>query len=197
VSRSLTAGTLAALQARQAEVLHLLDLVFSGGTLRFTSGPQDIVWSGNTYYASGSAMTFQAMTETTDPSGQRLRLTLDGVSLTAIAALLAQDYIGRLSTLRRAYLNASYAIISDPVVLFTGYLNTPFEVSEDPDGRWCKVETELVSPLAIFDQVRGITADPSSHQRHFAGDTFFSHIAGKAEGDFGWGPVPRSIFTIP
>ena len=187
MARTVTAPTLAALQGQQAEIVHLLDLAFSGGTIRFTSGPHNQVWNSNTYSAAGSAMSFDAIQESPDPSGQRLRLTLDGVSLTAITALLAQNYIGRLSTLRRGYLDGSGAIIADPIVLFTGYMNGAWEVSEDPDGHWAKVTTELVSPLAILDQVRGITADPVSHQRYFPGDTFFTHIANKPEGDFGWG----------
>ena len=107
--------------------------------------------------------------------------------MTAITALLAQSYIGRLGTLRRGYLNSGGTIIADPLILFTGYLNAPWEVSEDWEGRWAKVTTELVSPLAVFNQVRGITADPISHQRFYSGDTFFQHILDKPEGDQGWG----------
>ncbi len=195
MSRTITAGALAALQGQHAEICHLLDMVFSGGTVRFTTGPHNVTWSGNVYNAAGSAMSFEGVNETGDVSGQRLRLTLDGVELTAITALLAQNYIGRLATLRRAYLDTSGAIIADPLVLFTGYMNAPWEVSEDPDGRWAKVSTEIVSPLAVFNQVRGIVADPTSHQRYFAGDTFFTHIAAKPEGDFGWGPVPNTIWN--
>jgi hypothetical protein len=187
MGRTLTAAALAALQGQRAEVAHFLDLAFSGGTVRFTSGPHNVDWNGNTYSAAGSAMSFEAVTETPDPSGQRLRIVLDGVQLGAIAALLSQNYIGRLATLRRAYLNAAGTIIADPLVLFTGYMNTPWEVTEDWDSRWCKVSTEIVSPLAVFEQVRGITADKTSHQRYYTGDTFFAHIVDKPEGDFGWG----------
>jgi hypothetical protein len=187
MTRTVTAATLAQLQAQKVEFVHLLDLVFSGGTLRFTTGSNDIVWNSNTYFASGSAMAFEGASESLDHSSQRLKMTLDGVSLGAIASLLAQNYIGRLSTLRRAYFNAGGQIIADPIILFVGYLNSPWEVTEDWDGRWAKVTTELVSPLAIFDQVRGITCDPGSHQLVYAGDTFFTHIASKPEGDFGWG----------
>lgn len=189
MGRTVTAASLAALQAQRAEILHLLELNFSGGTVRFTSGFHNVSWNSQTWSAAGSAMSFEAVTETPDPSGQRLRLTLDGVALTAITALLAENYIGRIGTLRRAYLNAAGEIITNPLVLFSGYLNAPWEVSEDWDGRWCKVQTEIVSPLAVFNQVRGITADPVSHQDHFPEDTFFSHIANKPEGDFGWGPI--------
>lgn len=187
MSRTLTAAALAAAQAQRAEIAHLLSLTFSGGTIRFTTGPHNVDWGGNTYSAAGGAMQFESVSETPDPSGQRLKITLDGVSLGAISALLSQSYIGRLATLRRAWLNSAGTIIADPAVLFTGYLNTPWVVTEDWDGRWCKVETEIVSPLAVFNQVRGITADKTSHQRWFTGDTFFTHTVDKPEGDFGWG----------
>ncbi len=187
MSRTLTAAALAALQGQRAEIAHLLSLAFSGGTVRFTTGPHNVDWNGNTYSAAGGAMTFEAITETPDPSGQRLKIILDGVALGAVAALLSQNYIGRLAILWRVWLNAGGSIISDPAILFTGYMNTPWIVSEDWDNHWAKVETEIVSPLAVFNQVRGITADKTSHQRWFTGDTFFSHIVDKPEGDFGWG----------
>lgn len=187
MARTITAGALAALQGQRAEIFHLLSIAFSGGTIRFTTGPHNVDWGGVTWSAAGGAMQFEAVSETPDPSGQRLKIILDGVNLTAIAALLAQNYIGRLGTLYRGYLDSAGAIIVDPFILFTGYLNAPWDVSEDWDHRWAKVETELVSPLATLQQVRGITADLTSHQSQFAGDTFFSHIVDKATGDFGWG----------
>lgn len=189
MGRTITAAALAALQAQGAEIQHLLSLDFSGGTVRFTSGPHDVSWGGVTWSAAGSAMSFEAALETPDPSGARLKITLDGVSLGAISALLSQNYIGRLGVLRRAYMDSAGAIIADPIILFTGYLNAPFEVTEnwDQDNPYCKVETELVSPLAVFSQIRGITADKTSHQRYFAGDTFFAHIVDKPQADFGWG----------
>lgn len=195
MARSLTAATLAALQGQRAEIFHLLSLAFSGGTIRFTTGPNSVTWGGVTWSAAGGAMSFEAVNETPDPSGQRLKITLDGVSLTAVTALLGQNYIGRLATLYRGYLDSGGSIIVDPFVLFTGYLNAPWDVSEDWDNRWAKVETEIISPLAVFQQVRGITADLTSHQAFYAGDTFFSHIIDKGEGDFGWGVTKLTQFA--
>lgn len=189
MSRTITAGSLTALQGQRAEIVHLLSLGFSAGNIRFTSGFHSVSWGGQTYSPAGGAMSFEAVAETPDPSGQRLKIVLDGVALTSISALLAQNYIGRLGILRRGYLNAGGTIITDPLVLFTGYMNTPWEVTENWDGPtpYATVTTELVSPLAVFNQVRGITADPISHQRWFPGDTFFTHILNKPIGDQGWG----------
>lgn len=185
--RSTTALAAAAIAGQRSEIVHLLELGFSGGAVRFTTGSSDIAWNGFTWFASGSAMTFSESAETPDPSGQRLRLTLDGVSLGSINALLVEGYIGRLAKLYRAHFDADKQIIDDPILLFLGHMNAPWEVTENPDERSAKVETEIVSPLAVGDQVRGITADANSHQRHFSGDTFFEHITKKPHGDFGWG----------
>lgn len=186
--RALTAAAQAAAEAQRSEIIHLLELNFSAGAVRFTTGPHNVSWNAVTWFASGSAMTFEAVAETGDVAGQRLRLTLDGVDLQVIAALLAQEYIGRLGRLYRAHFDAHGKIVADPILLFVGYMNAPWEVAEDPEKGWAKVETDLASPLAVGDQVRGITADENSHQQFFPGDTFFSHIVTKPHGDFGWGP---------
>lgn len=194
MSRTITTASLAAAQSQRAEIFHLLSLAFSAGTIRFTTGPNNVDWMGYTWSAAGSAMSFEGVNETPDPSGQRLKITLDGVSLAAVSALLSQNYIGRLATLRRGWISAAGTIIADPVILFTGYMNSPWEVSEDWDNRWAKVETEIVSPLAVFNQVRGITADKTSHQRFYPTDTFFAHIVDKPSGEFGWGVYsPRGV----
>lgn len=187
MSRTVTAATLAKAQSQSSEVIHLLSLAFSGGTVRFTTGPHDVSWNGFTWSAAGGAMSFEAVNETADVSGQRLKIILDGVALTAITALLSEDYIGRLGTLYRAHLNLAGQIVADPIVLFLGYMNSPWEISEDWENHWCKVETELVSPLAVLEQVRGITADPNSHQAFYSADTFWAHIATRPTGEFGWG----------
>jgi hypothetical protein len=79
-------------------------------------------------------------------------------------------------------------VVATPLLLFLGYMNTAWEITEDQDNGSCIVSTELVSPLGARNQVRGIVADPNSHQAVYSGDTFFSHIATKPEGNFtGWG----------
>ena len=186
MARAITAAAVTAVQGQRGEYVHLLALEFGGGTVRFTTGSVDLAWDGETWSAAGSAFRFDPVAESGDLSGQRVRLTLDGVSLGAIAALLGEPYVGRLATLYRAHL-ASGVIVDDPVTLFVGFMNSPWQVVENPDERSARVETELSSPLAVFDQVRGITADLHSHRRHFAGDGFFRHILDKPEGDFGWG----------
>jgi pentaxin family protein len=143
-----------------------------------------------TYSAAGAAMTFAPVGETVDYKGQRLRLILDGVSLGAVAAMLAEDYIGREGRLWRAHI-ADGRLVGRAVLLFRGLMNSSWEATEDIEQHHARVETELAGPLAVLEQVRGITADEHTHQAIYPGDTFFSHIATKPHGDFGWGILEK------
>lgn len=187
--RSLTAAALAAAQAAKNEQIHLLELELLGGIVRLTSAAHLVTWSGNTYAAAGGLMAFAPVVETPDGSGQRLQLVLDGVTQLAIAALLGEQYIGREGRLWRAYVDANGVFVVDPFMLFRGLMNAPWMVTENIETQSSRVETELVGPLAMFTQIRGITADKNSHQAVYPNDTFFQHIADKPHGDFGWGSL--------
>lgn len=189
--RTLTSGMQTAIAAQGSEIAHLLVMVFDGGTVRLTDAAHDIDYGGNTYTAFGGLLRFEAIQESPDFDSQGLDLEIDGVDQTIIAELLADKYIGRLATLYRVHFGADGLIVSDPVTLFVGYMNNAWEVEEKftPDGvGYCTVKTRFSSPMAKFDQWRGIRADTQSHQ-HAIGDdtdTFMRHIAALPEGNIGW-----------
>lgn len=191
--RSLTAATQAAAEGQRAEYIHLLELNFSGGTIRYTSGPHAVLWNAVSWSAVAGGIAFEQISESADPSSQRVRLRLDGVSLITVSALLGESYIGRTGRLYRAHFAAGL-IVDDPVLLFLGLMNAPWEVAEDLEGKSASVETELVSPLTVFGQRRGIVADVNSHQEFFENDTFFRHISSKPEGSKALGEWHLPVF---
>ena len=180
MTRTLTGPMITAAQADSGDLLHLISLAFSGGTLFLTTAPHDVVFSGDTYTAVGGHLGFSSVNESGDLTGQGVRLTLDGVDQTIISPLLAQNYIGRIAKVYQAHMDSAGVLIVDPVLLFEGLLNSSFTVSEsrDPDaGGTVVVTTTVVSPLVSFRQQRGIRATLASHQHHFPGDTFWKHIS--------------------
>ena len=179
-----------AAQAAEGDLLHLISLAFSGGTLFLTTAPHDIVFSGDTYTAVGGHLGFDVVQESGDLTGQGVRITLDGVDQTVISPLLAQNYIGRTAKVYQAHMDSSGALVDDPVLLFEGLLNSSFRVSEsrDPDGTGTVVvTTTVVSPLVSFRQQRGIRMTLASHQHHFANDTIMRHISTISSRQVFWG----------
>jgi hypothetical protein len=164
-------------------------LDFSGGTVYLTSAARDIAWDSQTWSATGGAMSFEAVQETSDLAGQGVKVILDGVTQATISALLSDHYIGHEAKLYLAHLDTDGSVIADPVLLFHGYMNDAWTIKEkrDPSGGVATVETRLVSPLVRLQQVRGIKANQTSHETHYANDTFMRHISALREQDLGWG----------
>ena len=194
MTRSLSASMVTAAQADEGEVFHLISLAFSGGTIYLTTAPHDITWNGDTYTAVGGHLGFEAVQETTDLTGQGVRLTLDGVDQTVISPILAQNYIGRNATIYQGHIDSSGDIIVDPEEIFTGLLNSAFEIDEsrDPESSGTViVRTTVVSPLVGFRQQRGIRMTLASHQHHYPNDTIMRHVSTISARQVVWGRSDR------
>lgn len=196
MTRTLTTAVATAASGQVAHICHLLSMAFSGGTSYMTTAARDIAWNSQTWSAVGGALSFEAVQETSDLSGQGVKVRLDGVTTATIAALLAENYIGREANLYLAHLGSDGAVIADPVLLFRGYMNETWVIKErrDPAGGGCDIETRFVSPLVKLNQVRGVKSNLTSHQSHpdrnghdYSADTFMRHISIIRETDIGWG----------
>ncbi len=194
MGRTLTAGMVTAAAAEDGDLLHLISLAFSGGTLFLTTAPHDVVFSGDTYTAVGGHLGFQVVQESGDMTAQGVRMTLDGVDQTVISPLLAQNYIGRTAKIYQAHMDSAGVLVVDPVLLFEGLLNSSFRVAEsrDGDGGTVVVTTTVVSPLVGFRQRRGIRMTLASHQHHYPGDTIMRHVSTISARKGYWGRADSS-----
>ena len=180
MARDLTAGMQTAVAAQTGTTAHLISLEFSGGTIRMATLPHDIVWDGETWEGIGGALGFEPIEEGSDLKANGIGLRMSGVDQTIIAALLGQNYRGRSVSVYRVKFDSDGAIVADPVEIFTGKLNTGFEIRETraDDARSGTVEimTQCVSDLAVLVYSRGIKTNLASHQAVESGDTFFQHV---------------------
>lgn len=185
--RTLTAGIQTAVAGDGGEEVYLISLDFSGGTTYLTNGGQDILWSAHTYQAVGGALQIGNVEESPDSSGQGVELQLSGVNQTVLAALLSNDYRGRVCTVYKAWLSAG-AVIADPVLYLEGLQLSAFEVEETRDrtGGTVTIKTRIKGRMGV-DRTRGIVSSVVSHQHYFSGDTFFQNTALLASTSIYWG----------
>lgn len=111
--RALTPSVLALLRHPQAEFVHLIEAEFSGGTLRFTTGAQDVSWNGQTWTAIGGRLEIGAVSEDADLRGQGTELVLSAVDQAILATLLSNNYRGRPLRIWRAYLWQEDNLVGD------------------------------------------------------------------------------------
>jgi hypothetical protein len=187
--RTLGPGFAAAIAAEQGEFVHLLEITFSGGPIRLTTGTQQITWNAVNWQAVGGLLEFGGVEETADQRAQGVELRLSGVDQTIIAALLSSNQRGRTVRIWRAALDPVLGTVKDsPLLLFEGLQLEGYAVQEDRDhkGGTVSIRTRVVGYLAL-ERVRGIVANLVSHQHHFAGDLFFQHTASLGRRMIYWG----------
>ena len=187
MTRTLHNDMVTAAQAVTGEIFHLYDLAFSGGTLYLTTAPNDVTWSGNTYTAT--KVLHDPVPESTELGAQSVRLTLDGVDTSIITRIRQQNYIGQTAIIRSGHIASDGTIVTNPVIVFQGQMNAPFEARETfgREGGGSSVTTRITSPFALINKRNGIRANVASHSAVFSGDTFWRHVANIGVTGVKWG----------
>ena len=188
--RDLTGDMQTAVAAQTGTTVHLISLEFSGGTIFLATLPHDVDWDGETWVGIGGVLGFAPIAEAPDLRASGVPMKMSGVDQTIIAALLSENFRGRSAEIYRAKFAADGTIVADPINIFTGRLNSGFEIrdSVEPDARAGSVEitTLCVSDLAVLAYARGIRTNMASHQAVEPDDTFFQHVNGIPE-EIVWG----------
>jgi len=188
--RDLTAGMQTAVAAQSGTTAHLMSMDFSGGTIYLATISHDVVWDGQTWQGVGGALGFEPIEEAPDLRASGVPLRLSGVDQSIISALLSQSYRGRSATIYMAKFSAAGTIVADPVNIFTGRLNSGFQIRDtvggDAQSGTVEITAHCVSDLALLSYTRGIRTNIASHQAVESGDTFFQHVNGIPE-EIVWG----------
>jgi len=195
MARVLTSGMQTAVAAQVGAVVHLIELQFAGGTLRYCTAGKDITTTtpAATWVAAGGVLDIGVVQEGIDLSGQAVEVSLSGVDLTVIALLLSDKYVGRICRIYIAHVDeATGTIIADPLLNFSGLMNGAFRIEEQRDERGeqmgsVKITTRFSDPFGALEQVRGIQTNVESHQAVFSGDTFFAFAPVMPERRLRWG----------
>lgn len=179
-----------AMAAESAEFVHLLEFTFSSGTVRLSTGAQDLSWNSQMWEAVGGLLSFGGVEETNDMRSQGVEVSISGVDQTVLSSLLNNSYRGRTVKIYRAHLNRSTGkLVGDPLLLFQGLQVSPYNVEEERSSRsggTVKISTRVVGLLGVPRQ-RGIQASLASHQHYFNGDVFFQHVSNLANRKIYWG----------
>lgn len=170
MARDLTSGMQTSVAAESGrQVVRLLELVHSGGTVRWTTAAQDISWDGQTWTAIGGALSIGGTTE----HGRDLRVegipaVLSGVDGSIISIVMSNHFRGREVTVWRAHLSDG-AIVADPLEEFRGFQNTTYRIEDAPSDigggpGGVTVRTRWVSRLALLNRRNSVRTNVHSHR---------------------------------
>ena len=186
MARGLSSSVKTELATGNIRPVHLIDINFATPLFITDCGfalTSDVSGTSRTYTASGHILGIGNTQEGSTPIKNSFNLTLSGVDQSFVSIALNENIINATVQLYRAFLNSSNAIISDPFLLFDGFID---QYSIDADTTTSLIGLNITSHWGNFEKVSGRRTSDTSQQRFFSGDKGFEFSALTVQ-DIRWG----------
>ena len=170
MTRTLTTAVKNELLTNEIRPVHLLTIGFSTPVILTDNSfdlTSSISGSSKTYTASPFLVSVPTFTEETDVTKTSLNIDLSGADQTFISTCLNENIVNDSVEIFRGLLNSSNSLIADPLLLYSGNIET-FQISESQTDS--NVTLTIVSHWADFDKKSGRQTNNNSQQRFFNTD---------------------------
>ena len=176
--------------AKVVRPIFLVHMVFDSSELNIWSGVGNLSFDSVTYTGLGDLLSISEIKETSDISATGINVSLSGVKTSLIAIAKDQDYQGRELTVRLGAFNESGSLIADPVIIFSGFMDT-MTIAEA--GAYSSITIAVENKLVAFERakVRRYTAEDQKIE--YPADKGFEFVTSIVQKEIFWGrPSPAS-----
>jgi hypothetical protein len=174
VSRDVTAAQATQLAAASKTPVLFYQGEFADGDLRLWSGVGDKSWAGYTWTGAGNLLGVSAVKEVAAIQAHGIQVSLSGMPASLIAKVADQARPNKLGRVWLGFLDASGAIVADPVKSFEGRLDVP-EIADQ--GATCTITVTYESRLIDLQRPRVWRWTNEVQQQFYAGDLGFQYVA--------------------
>jgi hypothetical protein len=183
MSRDLTNGVVAEVEAAELQPFLLFEGNFSTGTVRAWSGIGDLSWNGQTWVGTGTLLQVSQIQENAETVASGATITLSGVPTELISLALGSVRQGRAGKIYLGFFSSG-SIVTDPVLVFEGKLDVPV-IEEDGDTATIAIAYE--SRLIDLQKPRESRYTNEDQQRVYPGDLGFEFVPSLQEKTLNWG----------
>lgn len=182
--RTLTSGVTTEVAAGIKRPCVIAEIQTATSYVRAWSGIGDLVWGGNTYQGVGQLGGVSAPEETTALKATGIVYTLSGIPSALLSAAVSDLRPNLPARLWLGFLDASFQLIADPVLLFEGTAGVP---STDEAGDTCSISISAENLLASLKRPRVIRFTPEDQANRDATDKGFDYNAALQDRQIAWG----------
>lgn len=145
------------------------------GDVLVWNGVGNLTWNGDTYTGVGTLGGVSEIEETTDLQANGVKFTLSGIPSSVLAVAIGEMQQGLPAKLWLAFVDASNALVLDPVLLHDGLTDVP-SIAES--GETCTVSISSESRLIDFQKARVRRYTPEDQKFDDPADLGFQFVAG-------------------
>ena len=183
MSRTITIAANNEAKADQLKLITLAELSFASGYVRAHSGVGNFVYNGNTFFGVGAYGGISGVKEGSNLEAEKITATLSGVDPAYISIALNEQYQGRPANFWIGFLNATEQLITDPVLVFGGRIDT----MNIQLGQVGEVTISVINKLADWAKPKVRRYNDSDQQSIFPGDLGMQYVERAAEKTLFWG----------
>lgn len=183
MSRTLTTAVANALAGEVVPALLLVDLDFSSGHLYVNNSALTFAWNSQTWLGLANLGSVEAIAEHSGLEMSGVRLTLTGIPSEMISIALGEHYQGRACVIYLAPLSSDYAVLADPVQVFSGRIDT-MEISL---GETASITMTAESRLTDWERPRVRRYTHEDQLAEHPGDLGLEFVPQMAEKVLVWG----------
>lgn len=184
MTRTLTSGMQTVATADVVRPIYLVQCAFTSGNLNLWNGMGSLTVNSVTYVGAGTLLNLSAMKETADLTANGMTVTLSGITEPLISKARDEDYQGRELKVLLGAMDSSNAVIADPVLIFSGFMDT-MRISDGAETATISVSVE--NRLIEFqrNRVRRYTAE--DQKIDYPSDKGLEFVAEISEKEIVWG----------
>lgn len=184
MSRSLTTGMQSAVIADLVRPITLVQCAFDSGNLNLWSGIGDLTVDSVDYVGAGSLLSIGEIAETSELSANGITVTLSGVTSPLLSKARDEDYQGRELKVLLGAMDAANGVISNPVVVFSGFMDT---MVINDGGETATIQVTVENRLIEFERTRVRRYTAEDQKIDYPTDKGLEFVAEMAEKEIIWG----------
>lgn len=183
MSRDITSAAAAAAAAAHVRLLALVEFDFAGGAVRLASTPYDVTWDSKVWSGVGVLGKISPVEEAAEQRQYSLSFSLSGIDTSLISTALNEDYQGRSAIAWLAFLDADNQIIADPVIAFSGLMDT----MDITAGKTAEIQVVATDRRATWEKPASLRYNDATQQSLFPGDRGLEFVEQMVEKQIVWG----------
>ena len=184
MSRSLTSGMQTAVTADFVRPIVLVQCAFDSGNLNLWNGIGTLTVSSVDYVGAGTLLSIGEIAESSELQANGLTVTLSGITDPLLAKARDEDYQGRELKVLLGAMDASNGVITSPVVIFSGFMDT-MVINDSSETATIQVAVE--NRLIEFERTRVRRYTAEDQKIDYPNDKGLEFVAEMAEKEIVWG----------
>lgn len=184
MTRTVTTAVNNELTAAKLSPFFAVEMDFSDGIVRLWTGYGSITIDSNTFLAGGDILSVSSISESGEVQANGVTIMLSGLSTSLVASALTTAYQGRDLNVYVGVLNASGAVIADPIKVFAGKMDV---MTVEDNGADAQISVTAESKLIDLERSRARRYTSEDQKIDYPNDKGLDFIAGLQDKTVVWG----------